>query len=100
MSRIKVYQPLNPTFMVDESVEHYDPADFKKVWVREYPMADLKNEADIEALREAVFEWSNRGNKPEGWSGHSMSVGDIIDINHTKFICCNFGWKQVEWKEA
>ena len=32
MRVINVYQPINPTFFVNENVKEYDPNDYKLIW--------------------------------------------------------------------
>jgi len=34
-------------------------------------------------------------NHPEDFHGHSLSVGDIVEIDGVKFYCDSLGWKQL-----
>ena len=100
---IIVYQQDEPTFMVEESVTLYDKSEYHKVWERDFPM---RRGLDEEQFCEYLFEMCN-ARHPEGYTGHSMSVGDIIEFRDakefekgaTKYICKNSGWKKVEWKK-
>ena len=29
-----------------------------------------------------------------GYSGPSLSVGDIVEVNGEEYLCCSFGWKK------
>ncbi len=33
---------------------------------------------------------------PVGFTGHSLSVSDIIDLEGTKFYCDSFGWTEIK----
>lgn len=90
-----VFQPVNPTFRVDENVKTYNRADYRQVWYLEG--TDMLSDLSDESWAEKVFELSNTG-KIQDWNGHSMSVGDIFRINDRAYICCNAGWMPVELK--
>ena len=34
--------------------------------------------------------------RPEDFTGHSLSVGDIVELDGTMWYCDSFGWKQLE----
>jgi hypothetical protein len=33
---------------------------------------------------------------PEDFKGHSLSMGDIVELDSTMWYCDSFGWKQLE----
>ena len=68
---------------------------YKIVW------ADFENAKDDYDLLNYLFEKFNI-NHPKGFKGHSMSVSDIIKINHSVYenkakyyYCDSFGWKDI-----
>lgn len=99
---VTIYQQNKPTFMVDNSVVAYDKAEYHKVWERDFPM---RKGFDEKQFCEYLFEMCNIRH-PEGYTGHSMSVGDIIEfatskemrMGATKYICKSCGWKKIAWK--
>ena len=115
---ITIYQPLNPTFRVDKSVSTYFMDDYKVVFTEEVDESVYGGQTDNQIL-EGLFTRFNMGNYPESYKGHSLSVGDIVKIElidpeqecfipeeekvvpatmrEDAFICCNFGWKKVEF---
>lgn len=125
---ITIYQPLNPTFRVDKSVNTYFVDDYKVVFKEEVDESVYGGQTDNQIL-EGLFTRFNMGNYPESYKGHSLSVGDIVRIElvdpeqecfipdedkvvpatmrEDAFICCNFGWEKIDltseeayWKAA
>ena len=43
------------------------------------------------APRELLAEWQQYISK--GYSGPSLSVGDIVEVNDEEYLCCSQGWK-------
>lgn len=64
--------------------------DYKKVWEGKSD----SNDEDFDIL-EDLFAELNMGMKPDGYSGHSLSVSDIVRINDKYYYCDNFGWKEI-----
>lgn len=102
--KITIYQPKNPTFRVDESIEHYYKEDFDNVY--EFEMNEFDSDSiHFNKLLDFVFELLNNGQKPANYKGHSLSVGDIVEIatepneqgcfGTYAYICENIGWKNV-----
>lgn len=95
---IRIYQPKNPTFHVDETVKKYDRAEYREVYSTN--TKDYFGNSGIEhkIALELLFEDMNRAIRPRGYKGYSMSVGDLVEIGNSLYICQNFGWGQVEWR--
>lgn len=37
-------------------------------------------------------EWQQYIQK--GYKGHSLSVGDVVEVDGEEYICCSFGWEK------
>ena len=102
--RIKIYQENDPTFRVDDDKKIYDKSKYHEVYSRD---EDRNCRPNIEILEDLFMEF-NRGNYPEDYKGHSLSVGDIVEFRTSeeiekgseKFICARCGWSKVEWEES
>lgn len=92
--KITIYQENNPMFRVDENKKVYEKAHYHKVYEYESVMV----EESVEDCLETIFMLFNRETKPDGYNGHSMSVGDIVEIENVAYICANCGWNKVEFK--
>ena len=93
---IRIYQEINPKFRVDEDVKFVDKKEYKKVFERK----EVVNcRSDYQILEDLFLEF-NRGNYPEEYQGHSMSVGDIVELENKVFICASCGWGRVDWRES
>lgn len=92
----QIYQEKNPIFRVDDNKKLYNKADYKLVWEDEI---NLPSSNDTLTLANELYTKFNIGEKPEGYKGHSLSVGDIIEFeNGDKWICASFGWNKVDWR--
>lgn len=99
---ITIYQEVNPTFRVDSNKKLYKIGDYKEVYEMEWNRYELPNDKDI---LEALFATFNQPPYPPSYRGHSMSVGDIVEIRDhkdftkgsRKYICDSFGWNKIEW---
>lgn len=40
-----------------------------------------------------------QGRKPEGFTGHSLSVSDIVCISGRSFYCDDYGFVDITWSE-
>lgn len=87
-----ILQQINPTFRVDNEKEVYDKNEYKIVFDKEYEGRPEKT--DIQ-LCDWYFEMSNR-TQLDGFTGHSLSVSDIVVIDGNAYICKNIGWKKIE----
>lgn len=64
----------------------------------------FSGEVDCKSL-EGVYATFNRGIRPEGFSGHSLSVSDVVQIIDSKeyepgfYFCDSIGWQQLWIKE-
>lgn len=63
--------------------------DYDKVYSGEIEENDI-----FEAL-ERLFTIFNIM-RPEDFKGHSLSVGDIVELDENFWYCDSFGWKQIE----
>lgn len=90
---VKVYQPKNPTFRVNEEIDKYFEKDFNCVYTQEYDFSKWDND---NAILDYLFEIYNMKH-PDGYKGYSLSVGDIVLLGAKTYICCNIGWKLVEF---
>ena len=92
--KITIYQEINPTFRVDSNKKLYKIGDYKIVWEGEVVML----EESVEDFLEVIFGLFNNGNYPKNYEGHSLSVGDIVELeNGDIWICADCGWNKVEW---
>lgn len=92
--KVTIYQALNPEFMfrVEEGKKDYRIGDYKIVYETE---SDFGEATDKEIL-EHFFEVCNLTH-PEGYTGHSLSVGDIVELDDRLYICDSFGWESINW---
>lgn len=101
--KIIIYQENNPMFRVDSNKKVYDKSDYHKVYEMDWNRYELPNDNNI---LETLFATFNQPPYPPSYKGHSMSVGDIVEIRihedfakgSAKYICDDFGWNKVEWK--
>lgn len=91
--KISIYQAINPTFRVDSEKKQYKIGDYKIV----YQYETIAVEESIEDLLENIFMLFNRSEKPEEYKGHSLSVGDIVELDNNLYICDSIGWNKIEW---
>ena len=89
--KITIYQASNPTFRVKKDAT-YKIGDYKIVYETESDFGEAK---DNEIL-EHFFEVCNLTH-PEGYTGHSLSVGDIVELDDRLYICSAFGWNKINW---
>lgn len=95
--KITIYQENEPMFRVCDEVKQYDKEKYHKVFERTDDPAGYFNQTDYDIL-EGLFEEFNCGDYPEDYKGHSMSVGDVVEINGVAYICASFGFHRIEWK--
>lgn len=51
-------------------------------------------ESDIDCLDELYMKF--QGRKPEGYSGHSLSMSDVIVLDERAYYCDSHGWQEIE----
>lgn len=91
---VTIYQPINPTFRVDEKQTSYRKNKYKKVY--DTTFSDMfDNMSDKQVLETIYGEFNN--NRPEDFKGHSLSVGDIVALNKKHYVCCPLGFKQIKF---
>ena len=44
-----------------------------------------------------IFVAFNKGDRPCGFTGHSLSVSDVVEIAGEYFYCDSYGWEQVNF---
>lgn len=94
--KIAIYQAVQPTFRVDKNKEFYKIGDYNVIFEEDIVDALTHDISDNDFL-ENLFCRFNMGNYPESYKGHSLSVGDIVELDNRLYICCNCGWKQIKW---
>lgn len=62
------------------------------VYQEEIQYLDAEDKEEAFPVLEKIFEKFNI-NRPEDFKGHSLSVGDIVDIDDICFYCDHFGWR-------
>ena len=112
-TRIKIYQQNVPTFRVDKVEDIYligkENDEYHEVWSEEHNGCWM--DSSLEVLEKLYCKF-NDGVYPEGFKGHSLSVGDIVTIEtfnrnelglgeedpyeKKAFICKRFGWGDTE----
>lgn len=93
---IKLYQPNNPTFHVLEG-QKFNKKDYHKVYTFEDDCEHSK-ENDDEILN-TLFTLLNMDEKPEGYTGHSMSVEDVVAIDNRLYVCESVGFSEIKWED-
>ncbi len=66
---------------------------YELVWV-----GQLDGAKDLED----VYRYLNEGDKPAGYMGRSLSVGDVVvtgldDGQYGEWYCDNIGWQKFDW---
>lgn len=88
-----IYQPKQPSFMVDSNKKNYSSKPYNNVYEGEI-LEDLTNTE----LLEKIFYIFNM-KRPNDFHGHSLSVGDIIVLHEDDYkrayICDIFGWNKI-----
>lgn len=92
--KITIYQENNPMFRVDDEQKVYEKAHYHKVYEMDWNRYELPKDENILETLWSVF---NNPPYPESYKGHSMSVGDIVELDDRVYICASIGWNKVEW---
>jgi hypothetical protein len=101
MNNIKVHRPLETRFAfdADENTE-------RKV-IFEYKLPTIKKERFCEEVAELVFHITNAPEEMlseemlsiakefRALGNYSLSTGDVVEVDGTKFLCESFGWKEI-----
>ena len=85
-----IYQPKQPSFMVESDKKNYSKESYNKVYVGEIT-EDLSNDDILEKIF-CIFNM----HRPEDFKGHSLSVGDIVVLDEQAYICGICGWNKIE----
>lgn len=92
MAQVRVYQAdtmaPNKFMGYDFTMKHggVERKYYKTVFAGELPVSDLED----------VFMLLNT-KRPEGYSGHSLSVSDVVEMGGKKYFVDSFGFKEIEW---
>ena len=89
-----IYQAKHPTFRVDKQKQFYKIGEYCIVFNRQY---DSRPRQSDKAILEWMFEMDNLQKSFTQDRGHTLSVGDIIELDKNLYICCSCGWKKIEW---
>ena len=84
-------EPMKAFAWYDEIIEKFGSIninDYDKVYSGEIEEDDI-----FEAL-ERLFTIFNIM-RPEDFNGHSLSTGDIVELDGNLWYCDSFGWKQI-----
>lgn len=84
-----IYQPKQPSFMVDSDKKAYSKESYNKVYAGEI-LEDLSNTDILEKIF-CIFNM----HRPEDFKGHSLSVGDIVVLDEQAYICDICGWNKI-----
>ena len=85
-----IYQPKQPSFMVESDKKNYSKESYNKVYYGEITK-DLSNDDILEKIF-CIFNMHH----PEDFKGHSLSVGDIVVLDEQAYICDICGWNKIE----
>ena len=85
-----IYQPKQPSFMVESDKKNYSKESHNKVYAGEIT-EDLSNTDILEKIF-CIFNM----HRPEDFKGHSLSVGDIVVLDEQAYICDICGWNKIE----
>lgn len=66
--------------------------DYKVVWEDEI---NVGSESDKVAVAELLFMLFNSSERPEGFTGRSMSVSDVVIIDTDVYYCDEIGFKKL-----
>ena len=96
----KIYQ-INPhddnlrgkKFMDYDMIEkHFGGVDFNDYQL--VYQGEIECQDNIDDVLEEIFRIFNIEH-PSDYRGHSLSTGDIVEVNGTKYYCDSYGWKQL-----
>lgn len=75
----------------DFAKEHgFDFTDYTAMWTGETYGAN-----DTEMLENLFCEFNT--NRPVNFTGHSLSVSDIVALDGTYYYCDSFGWEKISF---
>ena len=63
-------------------------SEYKKVY---------EGEVEDNTSLDDIYQMLNVGARPEGFTGHSLSCSDVIEIAGDYFYCDSYGWEQVNF---
>jgi hypothetical protein len=86
-NRDRIFLSLDET----ENTIDLDYEGYEKIY-QGYLEGDFKNNS---AILESIFRKLNV-NHPEDYTGHSLSVSDIVQLGDKYYHCQSMGWKEVK----
>lgn len=88
---MKVYQAKKPIFTEE-----------LQKWPDDYDMvAEIEDDVfhTVEHNLDTAYRLTNTIDKPWGSKpARSTSVGDIVEFQHRRYLCCSAGWKEIKKK--
>ena len=95
---IKIYQAKNECefkFMGFRFVEKFfnGNVDFERNYKKVYEFEEEYEGSIISVLEDIYMRF--QGTKPSGYSGHSVSVSDIVEVDGTKVYVDSFGFIRI-----
>ena len=70
----------------------------REAWAEVYRFEQAET-GELIVFLESLYIRFNE-NRPADFTGHSLSVSDIVETPSGLFFCDSLGWKPVKWKEA
>lgn len=92
MKKVIIYQEDDPMFRINPDKDYKKLEGYHQVYEHDY---DVSDDLEDKVFLEILFEAFNRGNYPEDYKGHSMSVADIVSIDGRLWLCDSIGWTQL-----
>ena len=107
-----IYQPKQPSFMVDSNKKNYSKKPYNNVYEGEiledltnsdllekiFYIFNMKRPDDFKGHSLSVGDIFNM-KRPNDFHGHSLSVGDIVVLHEDDYkrayICDIFGWNKI-----
>jgi hypothetical protein len=90
-----IWQPRPEDFMAARYVESATTVPRNKVWEGEAEISELRaygnpGEYARDILEDLFTEFNL--DHPGGFEGHSLSVGDIVTVGESSWLCAPIGW--------
>ena len=102
MKRYKIYQIKDDPqvahgikFAGLEELEKYGLRDKLTLDIYKQVYSDTIEDADISAQLECIYS-SFQGSKPAGFTGHSVSISDVVHIDGRYYYCDLYGWTEID----
>lgn len=100
--KYQIYQLDLKNEIVRESRKIYESWDFLEKYCGGFDFSlyqktyegDEEGENDFDILEKLFIKFNI--NHPQDFSGHSMSVSDVVILNGKKYYCDSIGWKEIK----